>query len=102
MGHGRAPSPTPRHLTPVIRWPDRLAGERPRGLHWKTRHLVEWAGHRPFIWVDDEISAMDRLWVASEHRGRSLLHAVDPGTGLTDDDFAVLTDWLRRTAPTSA
>ncbi|WP_328494948.1 hypothetical protein OHS59_20975 [Streptomyces sp. NBC_00414] len=94
---------------PVVRWPDTSADasmstgvsveEGPRGLHWKTRHIVEWAGGRPFIWVDDEIGAMDRLWVDAQHRGESLLHRVDPGRGLADDDFAVLADWLRSAVP---
>ncbi|GAA2384925.1 HAD domain-containing protein [Streptomyces glaucosporus] len=84
---------------PVVEWPDTPTDEGPRGLHWKTRHLVEWAGHRPFIWVDDEIGATDRLWVAAQHRAPSLLHRVDPGTGLTDGDFAVLADWLRTAVP---
>lgn len=82
---------------PVVRWPEVLTDEGPRGLHWKTRHLVAWAGHCSFIWVDDEISAMDRLWVSAQHEGRSLLHRVDPAKGLTDHDFAELASWLRTT-----
>ncbi|MEU6670917.1 HAD domain-containing protein [Streptomyces sp. NPDC046727] len=84
---------------PVVRWPDTGIDEGPRGLHWKTRRLVEWAGHRPFIWVDDEISAMDRLWVAAQRHEPFLLHRVAPDAGLTDDDFAALTDWLRAAQP---
>jgi len=49
---------------PVVEWPDAPADDDPRGLHRKTRHLVEWANRRPFIWVDDEISSMDGLWGA--------------------------------------
>ncbi|MET7377476.1 HAD domain-containing protein [Streptomyces sp. NPDC005526] len=84
---------------PVVEWPDTGADEGLRGLHWKTRHLVEWADHRPFIWVDDEISAMDRLWVAAQHPEPSLLHRVDPSKGLSDADFVAITGWLRATAP---
>ncbi|MFG2210345.1 HAD domain-containing protein [Streptomyces sp. NPDC048638] len=84
---------------PVVGWPEASADDGPRGLHWKTRPLVEWAGHHPFIWVDDEISGMDRLWVAAQHQGPSLLHRVDPAEGLTEDDFSVLADWLRTAAP---
>ncbi|MFJ4734382.1 hypothetical protein ACIP6V_19220 [Streptomyces sp. NPDC088770] len=79
---------------PVVEWPDACADGSPRGLHWKTRHLVEWANRRPFIWVDDEISSMDRLWVAAQHAGPSLLHRVDPSKGLEDTNFSVLADWL--------
>jgi hypothetical protein len=84
---------------PVVQWPDACADSGPRGLHWKTRHLVEWANRRPFIWVDDEISAMDRLWAAAQHPGPSLLHRVDPTKGLTDADFFALASWLRVAAP---
>ncbi|MDT0465558.1 HAD domain-containing protein [Streptomyces gibsoniae] len=84
---------------PVVEWPDLCADAGPRGLHWKTRHLVEWASRRPFIWVDDEISAMDRIWVAAQHPAPSLLHHVDPTKGLLDDDFSALAGWLRAVAP---
>ncbi|MFE0331709.1 HAD domain-containing protein [Streptomyces sp. NPDC058960] len=79
---------------PVVEWPDAYADDSPRALHWKTRHLVEWANRRPFIWVDDEISDMDRLWVAGQHPGPSLLRRVDSTKGLEDADFSVLADWL--------
>ncbi|OIJ95925.1 HAD domain-containing protein [Streptomyces monashensis] len=79
---------------PVVEWPDTGADEGPRGLHWKTRPLVEWADGRPFIWVDDEISAMDRVWVAAQHPGPSLLHRVDPAKGLVEADFSALAEWL--------
>ncbi|MGA5136668.1 HAD domain-containing protein [Streptomyces azureus] len=84
---------------PVLEWPENGAEKVPRGLHWKTRSLVEWADGRPFIWVDDEISAMDRLWVEAGHPGPSLLHHVDPAKGLQDADFFALAAWLRAVAP---
>ena len=65
------------------------------GLHWKTKALIEWADGRPFAWVDDEIDDIDRTWVEEYHEGLALLHRVDPRTGLTEDDFAVLEVWLR-------
>ncbi|MFR0358235.1 HAD domain-containing protein [Streptomyces sediminimaris] len=80
---------------PVVEWPADCADGAPRGVHWKTRHLIEWANGRPFIWVDDEISAVDRLWADASHRGPSLLHRVDPAKGLVNADFATLADWLR-------
>jgi hypothetical protein len=76
---------------PVVDWPD---SDEDGVLHWKTRGLVEWARGRPFVWVDDEISAADREWVSVQHRGPALLHRVDPRRGLTDRDFAVISDWL--------
>ncbi|MFE1925113.1 HAD domain-containing protein [Streptomyces asoensis] len=83
------------HL-PVADWPDTDAAAEPdpRGLHWKTRGLVARADGRPFIWVDDEIGPMDRLWVTAQHPGPSLLHRVDPARGLTPPDFSTLTTWL--------
>ncbi|MEH0549909.1 HAD domain-containing protein [Streptomyces sp. B21-101] len=86
---------------PVADWPDITAeaDPGPRGLHWKTRHLVDRADGRPFVWVDDEISSMDRLWVAAQHPGSSLLHRVDPSRGLTDADFSAIAQWLDTVAP---
>ncbi|WP_103534368.1 HAD domain-containing protein [Streptomyces sp. SM11] len=95
----------------VVRWPetsgdDGAAGWEEReeqevqdersGLHWKTRALVAWAAGRPFVWVDDEITDIDRAWVAVHHPGRALLHRVDPRQGLTGSDFTALDSWLRR------
>ncbi|MFI7007060.1 HAD domain-containing protein [Streptomyces sp. NPDC050145] len=85
---------------PVLSGPDSNADSVPslRGLHWKTPLIVEWAAAEPFIWVDDEIGALDRDWVAAAHPGPFLLHRVDPARGLTDADFAALGDWLRALA----
>ncbi|MFE7192639.1 hypothetical protein [Kitasatospora sp. NPDC057541] len=90
----------------VVDWPEPSEEEyaadendgpyEPYGLHWKTRPLVTWAGGRPFAWVDDEITAVDRDWVAAHHPGPALLHRVDPRVGLTDGDYAVLDSWLRQ------
>ncbi|MFB7513235.1 HAD domain-containing protein [Streptomyces sp. NPDC056144] len=65
------------------------------GLHWKTRTLVAWAAGRPFVWVDDEITGVDRDWVTAHHPSPTLLHRVDPRQGLPDDDYAALHAWLR-------
>ncbi|MEU1080848.1 HAD domain-containing protein [Streptomyces sp. NPDC005908] len=82
---------------PVLEWPD--TGEAaPRGLHGKTRPLVERADGRPFIWVDDEIGPLDRQWVAAAHLGPSLLHRVDPARGLAAPDFGTLAAWLTTVA----
>lgn len=65
------------------------------GLCWKTRALVDWAGGRPFAWVDDEITDADRDWVAANHRSRALLYYIEPFRGLTGTDFTALGQWLR-------
>lgn len=82
----------------VVNWPETDDGEAEqdarRGLHWKTRALVDRAAGRAFVWVDDEITDADRAWVRAHHRGRALLYRVDPRQGLTDADFAALGEWL--------
>lgn len=80
---------------PVADLPEAPEEDAPDLLHWKTRALVRAAAGRPFIWVDDEITDLDRAWVSGHHRGQALLHRVDSMIGLVDADFAVLEDWLR-------
>lgn len=90
-------------ITPLLGLPRRPVADLPEApleddgdrLHWKTRALVEAAAGRPFAWVDDEITGLDRAWVARHHRGPALLHRVDPVTGLTAADFCVLGGWVR-------
>jgi hypothetical protein len=77
---------------PVVPWPD--APEPPGRLHWKTRPLVAWAAGRPFVWLDDEITAPDRAWTAVHHPGPALLHRVDHRHGLTEADFQAVGEWL--------
>ncbi|MFB7410386.1 hypothetical protein ACFCZ2_24695 [Streptomyces sp. NPDC056202] len=79
-------------VLPLVRWPEDGPEPAP-GVHWKVPGLVAWAGGRPFAWVDDEIGAADRAWVAARHPGRALLHRVDPRQGLTVADFAALAAW---------
>lgn len=82
----------------VVDWPEPSEQEerdRRAGLHWKTRPLLDRAGGRPFVWVDDEISNADRAWTAARHGDRALLHRVDPRRGLRDDDLDLIEDWLR-------
>ncbi|MDQ0938793.1 hypothetical protein QFZ67_000498 [Streptomyces sp. V1I1] len=84
----------------VVIWPepsDQDEQDGRDGLHWKTRALVDWAAGRSFVWVDDEITDIDRAWVSAHHRGQALLHRVDPHQGLTEADLVALNEWLRRT-----
>ncbi|MFI1508855.1 HAD domain-containing protein [Streptomyces sp. NPDC020597] len=86
---------------PVVHWPE-PSGAHERedkwfGLHWKTRTLVAWADGHPFVWVDDEVTDADRDWVSTRHPAPALLHCVESSRGLTDEDFAVLHQWLRAT-----
>jgi hypothetical protein len=61
---------------------------------WKTRAIVDRAAEQPFVWVDDEITDRDRAWVSYHHPGPALLHAVDPGVGLTGGDLDAIVRWL--------
>ncbi|WP_105974744.1 HAD domain-containing protein [Streptomyces geranii] len=89
---------------PVVSWPESEseseldsgsgAPHGMRGVHWKTAPLVEWAAGRDFVWLDDEVTDADRDWVAEHHRGRALLHRVDPRHGLGDGDLGVVGAWL--------
>lgn len=71
-----------------------LARDIAATLNWKTRAIVELAAGRPFVWVDDEITDVDRAWVDAHHAGRSLLHRVVSDIGLTDADLTVIEQWF--------
>ncbi|KPC84688.1 MULTISPECIES: HAD domain-containing protein [Streptomyces] len=83
---------------PVVTWPEPSDEDERYGLHWKTPPLVRWAAGRPFAWVDDEITDVDRAWVEAHHPGQALLHRVEAWRGLTGADFSALDAWLRRNA----
>lgn len=59
---------------------------------------MAFADGRPFAWVDDEQGEADHAHVAATHRGRSLLHHVDPRVGLRPDDFTALAGFAAATA----
>lgn len=76
---------------PFVDFTDVLFEERPDGVHWKTRRVLEYAAGRPFAWIDDEFAAADHDHVAAAARpAPALLHPVDPRRGLTPDDFTAL------------
>ena len=66
----------------------------PNGLGWKTRALVRVAEGRPFVWVDDVITEMDRWFVELEHPGPALLFQVESSVGLTADGVEEIATWL--------
>ncbi len=90
---------------PFVDFGDVLLRERPDGVHWKTRPLVDYAGGRPFARVDDEQSELDQTYVTARHQGPGLLHHVNPRIGLRENDFHTLADFAsslntsRTTAP---
>ncbi|MBB4888094.1 hypothetical protein FHS38_004162 [Streptomyces netropsis] len=75
---------------PVVDWPT-MHDAGPDGTFWKTRYLIAHAAGRPFAWIDDDLGAADRAYVATHHDSPALLHYVDPRRGLLDDDFTALT-----------
>jgi hypothetical protein len=77
---------------PVVDFPD--DDETEHGLLWKTTFLTQWAAGRTFVWLDDEITDVDRRWVQAHYQGKALLHRVDPLVGLTDADFIRIRQWL--------
>jgi hypothetical protein len=64
-------------------------------LNWKTRGLVELAAGRPFAWVDDELTVVDRAWISAHHHGQALLRRVNPDQGLADADLTAVEEWVR-------
>lgn len=80
---------------PFVDFGDVLLQERPDGVHWKTQTLLEYAGGRPFAWVDDEQSELDQAYVTAHHPGPGLLHHVNPRIGLRENDFRALAAFAR-------
>ncbi|MFJ7205438.1 HAD domain-containing protein [Streptomyces sp. NPDC098789] len=77
---------------PFIDWPQ-MHGRAPSGTFWKTQYVLEYAGDRPFAWVDDDITPTDREYVDQRHPARSLLLRIDERIGLAQDDFDRLAAW---------
>ena len=69
-------------------------GDEAAELSWKTRGLCALAAGRPFVWLDDEVTEVDREWIAAHHPGTALVHRVDSGAGLLDADLDVVEKWL--------
>jgi hypothetical protein len=95
---------------PVIIWPaDARETARP-GLSWKTAHVSDWVGDRPFAWLDDEVGLADRDFLLAydelrpggagsptrqgDVRSRTFfLHPVAPEHGLLQRDFELIREW---------
>lgn len=82
---------------PVVGLPDEPDWYATDTVHWKTAALIDTAAGRPFVWIDDEITDLDRAWVTAHHDGDALLHRVDSMIGLTGADLTIVTDWLHDT-----
>ncbi|MCY0925082.1 hypothetical protein OTB20_02455 [Streptomyces sp. H27-H1] len=77
---------------PFIDWPS-MHGRAPRGTFWKTQYVLEYAGSRPFAWIDDDITTMDHAYVDQLHAARALLMRIDERIGLLPADFETLARW---------
>ncbi|MBM9622638.1 HAD domain-containing protein [Streptomyces zhihengii] len=77
---------------PFVDWPQ-MHGRAPRGTFWKTQYILRYAPGRPFAWIDDDITDLDREYVGQHHLAEALLLRVDERIGLTRPDFDALADW---------
>lgn len=81
---------------PAVTWPEghhTCPMTDRQGINWKTKALHAYAGHRPFAWVDDDLTNNDALWLHDHHPAPFLPHHVDPRLGLLESDFTALRDW---------
>jgi hypothetical protein len=62
---------------------------------WKARHVAEWVGERPFVWIEDEPDVTDVL-AAGPALGPHLIVPVDPEEGLTDLHVEQARGWLEQ------
>jgi HAD domain in Swiss Army Knife RNA repair proteins len=62
---------------------------------WKARHVAEWVGERPFVWLEDEPDVTDVL-ASGPALGPHLIVPVDPEGGLTDLHVEQARSWLEQ------
>jgi hypothetical protein len=62
---------------------------------WKARHVAEWIGERPFVWLEDELDVPDAL-ASGPQLGPHLIVPVDPQEGLTDHHVEQAHGWLEQ------
>ncbi len=88
-------------IGPIVGLPElpvvHFAFDAPRriwGICAKTPGVAEWVGKRPFVWMDDDISDLDRTWLTEyADVGQFHLQQINPLTGLTQDDLAAVRQW---------
>lgn len=65
----------------------------------KTPLIPEHVGDRPFVWVDDDTTPVDSLWLeAHPEVGEFLLITVEPHSGLTQDTVNEAIAWAQSLA----
>jgi hypothetical protein len=62
---------------------------------WKARHVAEWIGERPFVWLEDEPDVPDAL-ADGPPLGPHLIVSIDPEEGLTGKHVEEARDWLEQ------
>lgn len=77
---------------PVVEWSERPPDE-PGGRFWKTQPVLDYAAGRPFAWIDDQLTAVDRYWCTHHYPASTLLLPIDPARGLRGADIAAIGRW---------
>jgi HAD domain in Swiss Army Knife RNA repair proteins len=62
---------------------------------WKARHVTDWIGDRPFVWLEDEPD-VPGLVASAPGLGPHLVVPVDPEEGLTNVHVEQARDWLEQ------
>ncbi|GAA4533123.1 MULTISPECIES: HAD domain-containing protein [Nonomuraea] len=82
---------------PVIEMAPGENGSR-HGEMFKTRHVAEYVGDRPFVWFDDQVYQEDEDYLrARQGLGEFLLVHVPGRVGLTSRHLAAAREWLTLT-----
>jgi hypothetical protein len=76
---------------PVLNFDGRVAAG---AAHWKTAAMAEYAGARPFAWIDDRIDATCREW-ARRHPAPTLLVETASEQGMVEEHVEELLEWAR-------
>ena len=76
---------------PVLTFDGRVAAG---AAHWKTDAMAEYAGKRPFAWVDDRIDEGCREWAAG-HPAQTLLIETASEQGMVEEHVEQLLEWAR-------
>ncbi len=76
---------------PVLNFDGRVAAG---AAHWKTDAMAEYAGIRPFAWIDDRIDQTCREW-ARRHPAPTLLIETASEQGMAEEHVEELLAWAR-------
>jgi hypothetical protein len=80
---------------PVVEWPERALEGAGDPRLWKTQPLADYAAGRPFAWIDDQLTSVDRHWCTAHYPASTLLLPIDPAIGLRSADIAAIGRWAR-------